>query len=110
MRLNKVRLTLCKLMILTHDFSFFNVFQSDRMCFNGPTPIQKWQLSSYPQPLTEILRSLEDIISGSNEFNVVSIHSPQFSTADLSLLNIMPVHPLPLLCLRSRCCLSSFLK
>src|SRR4029434_6445462 len=39
------------------------------------------------------------IISGSDdEFNVVSVHGPKFSPADLPCLNIMPVHPLPLLC------------
>src|SRR4029434_2986503 len=61
--------------------------------------------SVFPHPLTEVLRSWEDIISGSNdEFNAVSIHSPTFSPADLPRLNIMLVHPLPFACsLRSPC-------
>ena len=46
--------------------------------------------------------------TSNNEFNMVGVHTPKFSPADLPCLNTMPVHPLPLLCLRSWCCSCSF--
>ena len=46
--------------------------------------------SIFTQPLAEGLESLEDISGSNNELNAFSVQSPQFSPADLPLLNITP--------------------
>ena len=46
--------------------------------------------------------------TSNNWFNGVSVYRLKFSPAELPRLNTMPVHPLPLLCLRSHWCSSSF--